>query len=166
MRTIPFAKPLAAAFAVTALLGLSACSDDDPEPTPTPTPTASASPSHTADPRGLPVHLVCPEPIGTVDALTSDAEDDPWAPAYIVGTEEVLWPVAFGEITFEDSTGATGTEPAKTKPNEDGAGSVTCDFTVDITGEDDQGNPITGTATGTVAVVQYTPPASPSPSAS
>ena len=131
-----------AALSAAALLSLAACSDDDDndsKPTPTPTPTASAVDETFT--------ISCPPPIGTVTATSGEGQ---WDPAYVVDSDVVLYPVAFGEVTFvEKGTGQVHTEAPITKTGANQVGAITCTFHGDFpaVGEDPG-----GTLDGTVYV--------------
>ncbi len=144
--------PFVAVGALSLALGVAACSDDDDStPNPTPTATSSASPS---------VHLVtydltCPDPLGSVTVKVNDTDDE-WSPAYVVGTKDILDPVAFGEVTFTPTdTGATQVvQPPSTKPGADTSKAVgPCSFTRDVPAAENPDGSGAGTINGTVTVV-------------
>jgi hypothetical protein len=139
------ARPFAAA-AVVAVLALGACSsNDDPDPSPSPS-AGEGGTTNTID-------VVCAEPIGSVTIDVAENEDD-WEPGYVVGTDQVLEPVAFGDIVFTNTaTGETFTDPAKTKPGASTEGAVECTFTDTVPADDEL--PQGGTVTGAVTVVEH-----------
>jgi len=150
----------AVALGAASLLFLSACGDDDPDPVVTTTATATATetvtPSPTPSPTGEAaadqlVHLVCPAPVGKVDALTDS--DDEWGAAYVKDSDVVLWPVAFGKIVGTASDGGKFTDPAHKKPGADQTGSIKCAFTGAFTEPDDTGGKVTVNLVGTVYVL-------------
>ena len=131
-------KSIAALFGLMTVLALPACdtnNDDDATPTPTVTVTATA----TATPSGRAaatdkVHLVCPDPVGEVDALT-DGEDE-WGSAYVVDSDVVLEPVAFANIEGTASDGSKFSDPDETKPGATKDGSIKCSFTMSVKDEE------------------------------
>lgn len=138
---------LAATLTVLAPFTLAACSDDDDNPQEQASDIASASASAEENT----IDLVCPPPIGNVTVTTNP--DDDWSPGYIVGSDQVLYPVAFGEITFTDAgTRQTHVDSPIAKEGADTTGAVNCSFTDEV---DEEG--AHGTVTGTVTVVQRAP---------
>ena len=145
---------IAAALAIP----LTACSDNnnDTESTPTPTVTTSVTPSPLVTGKAGAtqlIHLVCPSPVGTVDAYVNENDEDDWSPAYVANSETTLWPVAFGTITGTDPSGATFTDPPRTKEGADTTGAIDCTFTGQFQGTDEAGNASTATVTGSVTAV-------------
>lgn len=141
---------------LASVLFLSACGDDDPDPVVTPTVTATVTASPTPPPTGAAaatdkVHLECPSPVGTVEALTDG--DDTWGNAYVIGSTVVLEPVAFSRIVGVDSDGGKFTQPAQKKPGADAEGALKCPFTLTGVGQNEAGDEITVNVKGTVWVL-------------
>jgi len=148
-------KSFAVALSAVAVLTFVGCSNDDDNnnnsdstPTVTETETESSSP----EPSTETIALVCPPPVGNVDIRT-DANDQ-WAPGYVVGSDTILDPVAFGPITFTDTdTGEKHTEPAVTKTGASTEGAIECTFNFPVEDEvDETGETVNGTVEGTVLV--------------
>jgi hypothetical protein len=151
-------KFLAAAISVTAMFALAACSNDDDNdnnaaPTVTATETASPAPTQT-DPAAEDAlfNLHCPAPIGDVQAKSAE---DQWAPAYVVGSDVILDPVAFGTVTYTDlTTGETNTEAPVTKTGADQTGAIECTFDAIFEGPNPDGTITKASVEGTVFAVQ------------
>lgn len=137
----------------TAVLALAGCTNDEPAPEEQASDLATASASASATVEENTIDLVCPDPIGTVQ-VTRDEGDD-WSPAYVVGSDVVLDPVGYGQVTFTDSTtGQTTTQSPVTRADTDTAGAVECSYTDEVSEKNAAGEEVHGTVSGTVLVKQ------------